>query len=98
MRYAAILLVTLLIGCGPSLESRKEYVRNHDRPTYIENAIISEEVTTGMTKSDVKVSLGDPDSVNQSYYQGVGARTQWCYDGGGMLCIYFEEGTVTGWN
>lgn len=98
MRYALVLLLALLVGCGPSLEARKEYVQANDRPAYIEEAILDEKVATGMTKDDVSASLGHPDSVNESYYQGVGSRTQWCYHGGSMLCIYFEEGTVTGWN
>jgi len=98
MRYLALGLIALLIGCGPSLEARKEYVEANNRPTYIETAVINEKIVTGMTKADVKASLGRPDGVNESYYQGVGARTQWCYHGGGMLCVYFESGTVTGWN
>jgi len=98
MRYLAFLLSAFLIGCGPSLQARKNYVETHDRPQYIDKAILNEKVVTGMNKSDVKASLGDPSSINESYHQGVGSRTQWCYHGGDMLCIYFKEGTVTGWN
>ena len=98
MRYPALLLIALLVGCGPSLQARKDYVESHNRPRYVDEAILNEKVVTGMTKADVKASLGNPSSINESYSRGVGARTQWCYHGGDMLCIYFESGTVTGWN
>jgi len=98
MRYLALGLIALLIGCGPSLQARKDYVEKHNRPHYIEEAILNEKVVTGMNKSDVKASFGNPDSINESYYQGGNAQTQWCYRGGNMLCVYFENGTVTGWN
>jgi len=99
MRYFALGLITLLIGCGPSLESRKEYIQNHDRPAYVDSAIVDGTVTTGMSPADASAALGKPNSINESYYEGQGYRTQWCYDqGGDMLCLYFENAYLTGWN
>jgi len=99
MRYVFLLLAVIIVSCGPSLEARKEYVQTHDRPEYIEQAILNEKVSTGMNEEDVEAVFGKPDSINESYYQGTGSQTQWCYHGSyDMMCIYFEGGTVTGWN
>lgn len=99
MRYITLLFCVLLAACGPSLETRKEYVQTHDRPPAIESAIIDGEIRVGMTKEDVRAAWGDPRSINRSYYEGTGAETQWCYGrGSGLQCVYFENGYVTGWN
>jgi len=100
MRYALLALVLILVGCGPSKEARREYVHANSRPPAIEQSIIEGKIRTGMTKEDVKASWGKPTDINRSYYQGVGRRTQWCYDrgAGSFQCVYFEGGHVTGWN
>ena len=100
MRYAFFLIPLLLIGCGPSQEARKQYVETHDRPAAIESAIVDGSIRVDMTKADVKAAWGKPNDVNRSYYEGVGRRTQWCYDRGmgDFQCVYFENGYVTGWN
>jgi hypothetical protein len=99
MRYALLALVLVLVGCGPSKEARRDYVQANSRPPAIEQSIIEGKIRVGMTKEDVSAAWGDPRSVNQSYYEGTGAQTQWCYGrGGAMQCVYFEEGHVTGWN
>lgn len=99
MRYlCSLLLVVFVVACGPTKEMRREYVQTHDRPQHIEQTILEGKITTGMTKEDVKASWGQPDHVNESYYQGVGAQTQWCYGQYSSQCVYFEQGEVTGWN
>lgn len=99
MRYAsALLLALLLAACAPTQQARQEYVQAHDRPPRIEEAIMEGQVVTGMTKDDVRASWGDPQHVNDSFYEGVGSQTQWCYGQYSSECVYFEGGTVTGWN
>lgn len=98
MRYSLFALLFILAACGPTLESRKEYVRQHDRPPEIERSIINEKIQVGMTKQDVRASWGDPDHVNESYYAGGEPQTQWCYNSSSMQCVYFENGYVDGWN
>lgn len=98
IRSFFVVLLVAVAACGPTKEMRKEYVRTHDRPEYIEEAIVEGKIVTGMTKQDVKASWGNPDHVNESYYEGVGSRTQWCYGQYSSQCVYFEEGTLTGWN
>lgn len=99
MRYALVLLLALLVGCGPSLEARKEYVQANDRPAYIDSAIVKGEAVTGMSPSDLSAALGKPNRINESYTEGMGYRTQWCYDrGSNMRCYYFENAYLTGWN
>lgn len=95
----ALLIGLILAACSPSLEARREYVETHDRPERIEEAILEEKVVVGMTKEDVRAVWGAPTHINESYYAGVGGKTQWCYGSGTMMqCLYFEEGVVTGWN
>lgn len=101
MRHLTAILATallLLTGCVPTKEARQDYVNAHDRPHRIEQAVLQGEVVTGMTKRDVRASWGKPDHINESYYQGVGARTQWCYGQYSSQCLYFESGKLTGWN
>lgn len=99
MRYAVLLAALLLVGCGPSKEARKEYVQKHNRPPAIESSIVKGNIRVDMSKKDVRASWGKPHHVNNSYYEGVGRKSQWCYDRGqNMQCVYFENGYVTGWN
>jgi len=98
MRHALLVLILILTACGPSLESRREYVETHDRPYSIQQAILNEKIRVGMTKADVRASWGDPDHVNKSYYEGGEPQTQWCYGSTSMQCVYFENGYVDGWN
>jgi len=99
MRYICLFLVALVIGCAPSLETRKEYTRSHDRPAYIDSAIVKGQAAEGMAPADLSAALGKPDNINESYTEGSGYRTQWCYDrGSNMRCYYFENAYLTGWN
>jgi len=93
------LLTVLLTACGPTEQARREYVQTHDRPAHVEEAIMKEKIVVGMSKEDVRMSWGRPGSINNSYHEGLGSESQWCYGGSyGMQCLYFEGGRLTGWN
>lgn len=91
MRYATLLLAVLLAACGSTRMSPEKYVRTHDRPRVIEEAIMNQQVTKRMTKQEVRLSWGEPDNI---YHQGGSAPTRWCYSNGAR-CLVFKDGIVT---
>ncbi|MNY49118.1 hypothetical protein D3C86_1845120 [compost metagenome] len=60
--------------------------------------IANKEVTLGMTKEQVKLSLGKPDDVDYSEYKS-GTQEQWVYGTDAYRSYYyFENGRLTGQN
>jgi hypothetical protein len=69
--FSAILVV-LLSSCGPSLmEIRQDYVNTHQNlDPQIRVAILNGEIVAGMTREDVRASLGDPCNTTSGYEAG----------------------------
>jgi len=107
MRYlTALLTAILLTACVVSDATREEKERHlelRDRPTHVENALLEDRVVRGMTRTEVKMVLGRPYTINKSNYRG-DRKVQWCYQKAGGRCFYFENEenhyklTLTGWN
>ncbi|HVM63140.1 MAG TPA: hypothetical protein VMV72_19935 [Verrucomicrobiae bacterium] len=71
---------------------------NPDLSPEVRNAIARGQVLQGMTESDVRASIGEPDEIASTPTK-TGSREQWDYTAGphGKEHLDFEDDTLTGW-
>jgi hypothetical protein len=78
---------------------RLQYLEaNPDLSPAIKKAIAHGDVVPGMTESDVRASIGEPDEIGSTETEP-GTREQWYYKTGspGKERLYFDDGTLTNW-
>jgi hypothetical protein len=78
---------------------RQQYLEaNPDLPPAVKKAIAHGDVVPGMTESDVRASIGEPDQIS-STETDPGTHEQWYYKTGspGKEYLSFDSGTLTGW-
>lgn len=79
---------------------RQEMVnRNPDWSEEIKKKIVNGEVSIGMTKKQVRSSLGLPNDINKTVLE-YGVHEQWIYKGFGhqeVSYVYFDDGILTSW-
>jgi len=71
---------------------------NPDLSSAVKKAIAYGDVLPGMTESDVRASIGEPDQIGSTETDH-GTREQWYYKTGspGKEQLYFDDGTLTIW-
>lgn len=78
---------------------RLEYIAAHpDLVPAVKKAIAHGDVLPGMTESDVRASIGEPDQIGTTDTDH-GSREQWLYKAGspGKEHLFFDDGTLTRW-
>jgi len=78
---------------------RLGYIEAHpDLAPAVKKAIARGDVLPGMTESDVRASIGEPDQIGTTDTDH-GSREQWLYKTGppGKENLLFDDGTLTGW-
>jgi hypothetical protein len=78
---------------------RLGYIEAHpDLLPVVKKAIYHGDVVPGMTETDVRASLGEPDEIG-STETSHGTREQWYYKTGSpdKERLYFDDGTLTNW-
>ncbi|MGD1017709.1 MAG: hypothetical protein ABSA12_00170 [Verrucomicrobiia bacterium] len=78
---------------------RLEYLEAHpDLSPAVKKAIAHGDVLPGMTESDVRASIGEPDQIGSTEMEH-GTHEQWYYKTGspGKEYLYFDGGTLTSW-
>jgi hypothetical protein len=78
---------------------RLQYLETHlDLSPAVKNAISHGDVVLGMTESDVRASIGQPDQIGTTKTEQ-GTREQWLYKFGASARerLYFDDGTLTSW-
>jgi len=78
---------------------RRHYLEAHpDLSPEVSNAIARGDVLTGMTESDVRASIGEPDQIGSTTTEH-GTHEQWLYKSGspGKEYLDFDDGTLTSW-
>lgn len=78
---------------------RLQYLEAHpDLSPAVKKAIYHGEVVPGMTESDVRASIGEPDQIGTTDTDH-GSREQWDYKTGspGKEHLFFDDGTLTNW-
>ena len=72
---------------------------NPELPPTVKKAIAHGEVVAGMTESDVRASIGEPDQINTTQTDH-GSREQWYYQSElpAKERLNFEDGTLTSWH
>ena len=76
------------------LKPKQEYIRKHGITKDIADLILEGSVAIGMTREDVRASVGDPKNINKTVY-ALGDREQWVYSDN--FYLYFDNGKVTSW-
>jgi hypothetical protein len=71
---------------------------NPDLAPQVKRAIAHGEVLAGMTESDVRASVGEPDQIGTTDTDH-GSRERWYYRSGslGEVNLNFDDGTLTSW-
>ncbi|MGO9246512.1 MAG: hypothetical protein ACLPT4_03990 [Verrucomicrobiia bacterium] len=78
---------------------RLHYIEaNPDLSAAVKKAIAHGDVLLGMTESDVRASIGEPDEIS-STETNPGAHEQWYYKTGspGREYLSFDDGVLTSW-
>jgi hypothetical protein len=78
---------------------RVQYLVDHpDLSPEIKKAIVHGDVLAGMTESDVRASIGEPDEISSTEVAH-GTDEQWYYKTGPLANehLYFDGGTLTTW-
>jgi hypothetical protein len=78
---------------------RQQYLEAHpDLSAAVKKAIAHGDVVLGMTESDVRASMGEPDQIGTTDTDH-GSREQWLYKTGspGKEHLFFDDGTLTSW-
>ncbi len=78
---------------------RLEYIEaNPDFSPVVKKAIAHGDVVRGMTESDVRASIGEPDQIDSTETDH-GTHEQWLYKTGspGKEHLFFDDGTLNGW-
>jgi hypothetical protein len=78
---------------------RLHYIEaNPDLSAAVKKAIAHGDVVPGMTESDVRASIGEPDQIGTTDTDH-GSREQWLYKTGspGKEHLFFDDGTLTSW-
>jgi len=78
---------------------RLEYLEAHpDLSPVVKKAIAHGDVVPGMTESDVRASIGEPDQIGSTETE-YGTRERWYYKTGSPAKEYlnFDGGTLTSW-
>jgi hypothetical protein len=71
---------------------------NPDLSPVVRKAIAHGDVVAGMTESDVRASIGEPDQIETTATDH-GSREHWYYKNGppAKEHLFFDDGTLTGW-
>lgn len=78
---------------------RTQYLEAHpELSAAVKKAIVHGDVVPGMTESDVRASIGEPDQISSTETDH-GTHEQWYYKTGSPAKEYlnFDDGTLTGW-
>lgn len=78
---------------------RLRYIEAHpELSSVVKKAIYHGEVAAGMTESDVRASIGEPDQISTTDTDH-GSLEQWYYKTGsrGKDYLNFDDGTLTSW-